>query len=311
MSCFSNLFEKSEEFLSLSKSVDSLNAPVGAVGLADINKVFVVHSLCEKLNKKAFIITPDEASAVKFYENLSQLQKGVLLYPKREFTFLDVEGISREFEQLRLGVLSKILEGDFTAVVASVGAAVQMTMPGDALKARSFKIGSGDEIDIDDIVGRLVRAGYTRFDQVDGTSQFAVRGGLIDIFSPGADEPVRIELWGDTVDSITKFDISTQRRTEMVDEISIIPSTEVLFDSKEEQAAKIQNLAEGLQGKATKAREKLYADCDKLRQGVSLRCSDKYLPLAYNSNGIFDYLQGILFVCESARVKENARRRQS
>lgn len=304
MSCFSNLFEKSEEFLSLSKSVDSLNAPVGAVGLADINKVFVVHSLCEKLNKKAFIITPDEASAVKFYENLSQLQRGVLLYPKREFTFLDVEGISREFEQLRLGVLSKILEGDFTAVVASVGAAVQMTMPGDALKARSFKIGSGDEIDIDDIVGRLVRAGYTRFDQVDGTSQFAVRGGLIDIFSPGADEPVRIELWGDTVDSITKFDISTQRRTEMVDEISIIPSTEVLFDSKEEQAAKIQKLAEGLQGKATKAREKLYADCDKLRQGVSLRCSDKYLPLAYNSNGIFDYLQGILFVCESARVKE-------
>lgn len=304
MSCFSNLFEKSEEFLSLSESVDTLNAPVGAVGLADINKVFVVHSLCEKLNKKAFIITPDEASAVKFYENLSQLQKGVLLYPKREFTFLDVEGISREFEQLRLGVLSKILEGNFTAVVASVGAAVQMTMPGDALKERSFKISSGDEIDIDDVVNRLVRAGYTRFDQVDGTSQFAVRGGLIDIFSPGSDEPVRIELWGDTVDSITKFDISTQRRTDMVDEISIIPSTEVLFNSKEEQAEKIKKLAESLQGKATKAREKLYADCDKLNQGVSLRCNDKYLPLAYNSNGIFDYLQGILFVCESARVKE-------
>lgn len=303
MSCFSKIFEKSEEFLSLSESVDTLNAPVGAVGLADINKVFVVHSLCEKLNKKAFIITPDEASAVKFYENLSQLQKGVLLYPKREFTFLDVEGISREFEQIRLGVLSKILDGNFTAVVASVGAAVQMTMPGDALKERSFKIVSGDEIDIDDVVQKLVRAGYTRFDQVDGTSQFAVRGGLIDIFSPGADEPVRIELWGDTVDSITKFDISTQRRTDMVDEISIIPSTEVLFNSKEEQAEKIKNLALSLQGKATKAREKLYADCDKLNQGISLRCNDKYLPLAYDSNGIFDYLQGILFVCESARVK--------
>ena len=306
MSCFSEILEKSSEYISLGKSIDNLNTPVGAVGLADINKVHTVHSLQQKFNKKAFIITPDEASAVRFYENLSQLQQGVWLYPSREFTFLDVEGISREFEHIRLGVLSRILDGNYTAVVMSVSAACQFTMPPKEFRQRSFTIKTGDEINIDETVEGLVKAGYSRFDQVEGTSQFAVRGGLIDIYSPGSDAPVRIELWGDTVDSITYFDIATQRRTDMVEKIEIIPSSEVLFKSYEEQADKIEMLASSLKGKAIKAREKMYRDCEKLRQGFSLHCNDKYLPLAYESKGIFDYFEGMLFVCESAKVKEKS-----
>lgn len=88
MSCFSKIYEKSNEYTALRGIIKSQSAPVGAVGLPDINKVHTVHSLCEELNKKAFIVVPDEAGAVRFYENLSQLQTGVLLYPKREFTFL-------------------------------------------------------------------------------------------------------------------------------------------------------------------------------------------------------------------------------
>ncbi len=304
MSCFSKVFEKSSEFVRLSESVSTLHTCVGAIGLPEINKVHTVHALCEKLNKKAFIITPDDASAVRFYENLSVLQDGVLYYPTREFTFVNVEGISREYEQLRLGVLWRIVTGNYSAVVASVGAVTQMTMPVDELKKRSFTISAGDEINIDDVVNRLVMAGYTRFDQVDGKSQFAVRGGLIDIFTPGEDEPVRIELWGDTVDSIAHFDLTSQRRNDIIDSITVTPSTEVLFDSKEQQAKLIDKLAESLKGKAIKAREKLYADSDKLKNGISLHCNDKYLPLAYNSRGLADYFDGLLFVCETAKVKE-------
>lgn len=304
MSCFSKVFEKSEEFASLSKSIDTLNAPVGATGLSDINKAHLIHSLCEGLGKKALVITPDEASAVRLYENMLQFQSGALLYQKREFTLLDVEGISREYEQLRLGVLSKMLKGDYTVVVASVGAAMQLTMPPDVLKHRSFKIRSGEDIDLEKTIDGLIKAGYSRFEEVDGTSQFSVRGGLIDIFPPGADEPVRLELWGDTVDSIATFDIATQRRGDMVDEIEIIPATEVLFDSPQEQAKRIDALAGSLKGKAIKARERLYQDSDKLKQGINLHCNDKYIDLAYTSNGIFDYFEGMLFVCETARVRE-------
>ena len=115
---------------------------------------------------------------------------------------------------------------------------------------------------------------------------------------------MRIELWGDTVDSIARFDIATQRRTGAVKEVKIIPSTEVLFSSKEEQAKRIDALAATLKGKAVKAREKLYKDSDRLKEGTALRCSDKYLPLAYESGGLFDYLDGLLIVCETGSVKE-------
>lgn len=305
MNCFTSILQKDNEYKLILDSISSHQLPMGAIGLPQINKLHTIAALCDDSGKKAFVITPDEASAVKAYEDLCQFSSGVLLYPQREFTFLDVEGISREFEHLRLGVLSKILKDDYSIIVASVGAACQLTMPPKALKKRSFTIYAGDTLNIDETINKLVLAGYSRFDQVDGTSQFSVRGGLIDIFPPGADEPVRIELWGDEIDSIAKFDVATQRRGAMVDKIDIIPATEVLFNSKEEQAKRIEELAKSLKGKAIKAREKLLEDCDRLNQGLNLHCNDKYLPLAYKSNGIFDYMgDNLLFVCESQKVKE-------
>lgn len=304
MSCFSNEFNKSKEFLNLSQSINTHDAPVGVIGLADISKCFALHALLED-GKKAFVITPDEATAVKVKETLSELQDGVLLYPARELTFVEVAGVSREFEHIRLGVLSRILSGDYSIVVMSVLAACQYTMTPDELKKRTFTISLNDTIDINELEKKLVLAGYSRYDQVDGTSQFAVRGGIVDIFPTYLDEPVRIELWGDTIDTISSFDIDTQRRTKQVEYVKITPANEVLFEDNDRLADKIEALAKSLKGKAIKAREKLYADADKLRQGVSLNCLDKYLPFCYSSNGVFDYINDDrLFVLESARVKE-------
>ncbi|MCH5321505.1 MAG: transcription-repair coupling factor [Eubacterium sp.] len=309
MSCFSREFNKSSDYISLSRSIDTLNAPVGAVGLCDVAKCFLIHSLCEK-GEKAFVITPDEATAVKVQESLSQLQGGVLLYPSRELTFVEVAGVSREFEHIRLGVLSRILKGDYSAVVMSANAACQYTMPPEELEKRSFSISVNDELDIEKLAQKLAFAGYVRYDQVDGTSQFAVRGGIIDIFPPYLDEPVRIEMWGDNVDTISSFDIYTQRRNKNLDTIQITPANEVLFDNTDRLIKKIEEVAKNLKGKAIKAREKLYDDCDKLKNSVTPGCLDKYLPLCYDSNGIFDYFEGRLFVIESARVKEKCQKQE-
>lgn len=306
MSCFSKIFEKSNEFLSLGKSINPFGAPVGATGVSDSVKAHFIHSLTEFNHNKALIIMPDEASAVRMSENLGAVQGGVLFYPSREFTFQEVAGVSREFEHIRLGVLSKILKGDYSAVVCSVNAACQKTMPPDYLKKHTVSIAVNDSVNFSSLEEKLAAAGYSRYEQVDGTSQFAVRGGIIDIFPPSLDEPVRIELWGDTVDTISSFDITTQRRTGSLESIELTPASEVLFESNEKFAAAIEKLAKSLKGKAVKARGKLYTDAERLREGGSLVCLDKYLPLAYESNGIFDYLDGLLFVCESAKVKEKA-----
>ena len=310
MSCFSKIFEKSNEFISLGKSINPSGMPVGATGVSDSAKAHFIHALMEFKQKKAFIVMPDEASAVRMSENLGTLQSGVLFYPAREFTFQQVAGVSHEFEHIRLGVLSKIIKGEYSAVVCSVQAAIQKTMPPEELKLLSREIKDGESLDIENLSSQLTAAGYSRYDQVDGVSQFAVRGGIIDVFPPGAAQPARIELWGDMVDGIASFDISTQRRTQTLEKIDIIPANEVLFKSKEVFAKKIEQLAESLKGKAIKARENLYADADLLRSGASLPSNDKYLPLAYSSSGIFDYLSGMLFVCESAKVKEKANNQQ-
>lgn len=309
MSCFSKEFNKSKDFISLIESIETLNAPVGAVGLSDVTKCFMIHSLCER-GEKAFVITPDEATAVKVQECLKELQEGVLLYPSRELTFVEVAGVSREFEHIRLGVLSRILQGDYSAVVMSANAACQYTMPPQELEKRTFSISVDDELDVKTLEEKLVLAGYSRYEQVDGTSQFAVRGGIIDIFPPYLDEPVRIEMWGDNVDTISSFDIYTQRRSKSLDTIQITPANEVLFDSTEKLVQKIEDVAKSLKGKAIKAREKLYDDCEKLKNGAMLNCLDKYLPLCYDSNGIFDYFDGRLFVVESARVKERRQKQE-
>ena len=312
MSCFSNELNKSKDFVSLSRNIDTLDAPVGALGLSDAAKCFFIHSLCQELGKKAFVLTPDEASAVKMSESLGQLQEGVLLYPSREMTFVEVAGVSREFEHIRLGVLSRIIDGDYSAIVMSAGAACQYTMPTEELKKRTFTLSVNDTVDINELERRLISAGYSRYDQVEGISQFAVRGGIVDVFPAYLDRPVRIELWGDTVDTISSFDIDTQRRNESLEKIKITPSNEVLFDDSNKLADKIEELAKSLKGKAIKAREKLYADCDRLRSGMSLHCLDKYLPLCYNSNGIFDYFESgnILFATESARIKEKCKKQE-
>ena len=165
MSCFSKIFEKSDEFLSLGKSINPVGTPVGATGVSDAVKPHIIHSLSQLNNNKSIIIMPDEASAVKMSENLGAVQDGVLFYPAREFTFQEVAGVSHEFEHIRLGVLSKILSGNYSAVVCSVNAACQKTMPPSELKKRTLEILLNDAIDIEKVASGLVLAGYSRFDK--------------------------------------------------------------------------------------------------------------------------------------------------
>ena len=299
MSCISEIFKNSGEFNRLQQA----EGAKGALGAADAVKAPLIHSLMQS-GGKALVVTADEASAVRMCENLGALQEGVVLYPSREFTFEQVAGVSHEFEHIRLGALSKILAGEFTAVVCSVNAACQFTMPPQELKKRTLKIKQGDTVSLSELAQKLVFAGYSRYDQVDGVSQFALRGGIADIFPPGNSEPVRIEFWGDSVDTLSTFDPVTQRRTGNIKEIEIIPSTEVLFESNEKFAKSIEKLSASLRGKAIKARELLDSDAENLRNGVSPACCDRYLPLAYESHGIFDYFgeNDFLFVCELSLI---------
>ena len=166
MSCFSGVLNQSDAFASLNRAWTTGSRPVGAVGLSETGKALVLHALYEQQKKPLLVLTPDEASAVKLTEDLRTLQGDVLLYPAREMNFVQVAGASHEYELLRLDVLSRMAAGAYTAVVAPVAAACQLTMPPAELLGRTRKVKVGDDVPPGELVQALVAAGYVRYDQV-------------------------------------------------------------------------------------------------------------------------------------------------
>lgn len=315
MSCFSGMLASNAGFASLLRASEKNMLPAGVTGLSYLNKVHLIHSLCEESGTRAIIITGDEGEAVKIKEDLNTLfaSEDTLLYPARDFSLSSTAGQSREYEHLRLGVLGRMLEGDYKAVVCSIEAAMQFTIPPDVLLSRSFVIEQGMDISIEKAREILVNAGYSPCEMVEGSGQFAVRGGILDFYPPDAPNPIRAEFWGDSIDTMGYFEIVSQRRTENVDKIKITPSVEVLTGDGLKLSEKIEKLAASLRGKAVKARQALNRDAEMLRSGLKPASTDKYIPLIYeNPSTVLNYADdALLFVSDTAKVKERGNAAQT
>ncbi len=312
MSCFSKLLKNSAQYNDILRYVQTGLAPSGVTGLPASPKAHLIHSLCEDLSRRAIVVMPDEASARKFTADVNEfagIGKKAYFYPARDYSFNSAQGQSREYEQIRLNTLCNVLNDNYCMVVCSAESALQLTIPPSELKKRTFKIDYSTEVSAQRLIDILTSAGFKRSDMVEGPGQFAHRGGIIDFFPPDSTEPVRIELWGDNVDTISLFDPSTQRRSDSLDSCEITPATEILFYSDEELKDKIIEFPEKLSGKGSrKAKEILNKDIELIESGVNLSSVDKYLNLAYEKPAsIFDYCKNdLLFVLESGSVKDKA-----
>lgn len=306
MSCFTKVLSKSTEYKKILSAVNAGRLPMGVLGLSHVHKAHYISGICEDTGKKALIICPDEAQATKLTADLNTFAGGAYLYPARDFNFHTAESQSRQFEQKRLGALMKIITGDYNFIVCSVQGAMQYTIPYDILKEKAITLKENEEVGLDKVVKALSDAGYIRSEQVDGIGQFAVRGGILDFFPSHFTQPVRIEFWGDEIDSMTCFDIESQRRTDVVNKVEIIPATEILFSSQEELKNKIQDFMAQVRGKGSvNIKKHLQEDIDKLENHISLGTCDKYYSLAYETpETIFDYMfEDLLFVSESFSCK--------
>ena len=306
MRSFSGLLKKNAEFQSVVYDIKKNRLPMGVLGLSLTPKAHLISSLCDETDRKALVITNDEASAVKICSDLNAMGMRALMYPARDWNFRTEESRSREYERARLGVLGNIISGEYDAVVCSAEAAMQFTVPSGELKEKSVVLKMGEDTEQSKIIKALSAAGYVRADMVEGPGQFALRGSILDFFPPDAKQPVRAEFWGDTIDSMAYFDIISQRRGENADEIKITPASEIIFDSGEELAEKIEKLAKTLRGKSAAVKESLLRDAQQIRNGVRLGSCDRYLNLAYEKcDTIFDYCKDcLLFACESSNIKE-------
>ena len=292
------------------EDITARRTPIQLVGLAHIHKALFAASLTTSLKKRAVVLAGDEAEANRLTEDLKALGLKVLYLPARELSLRQIEAAGREYEQMRLGVLAAMAEGGYDIVVACADAAMQYTIPPDTLLERTLEIVCGAPLPVEELPAALSAAGYERCAQIEGVGQFAVRGGIVDVYPASCPAPIRMELWGDTVDTLGYFDLITQRRTEQLDAIAIPPAAEIMYDDAAALAAEIDALAASLRTKnAAEVRENLRRDVDRLRGGLRPGSVDKYLPLIYKEKAnLFTYMRdALLFVSEPARVKERVR----
>lgn len=303
MKCLFNIIKNEPDYARLLNDLQKSYLPLAASGLSQVHKAVILSALNVHANKKFFVITHDEAMAISMQSDFASLGVNALMLSSRDYNLTRITGYSKEYEQKRIDTLSRILDRAFDVLLIPIDAAVQYTVPPQILKQNITTISSGDSCDITELCEMLVNAGYTRAELCEGTGQFAARGGIVDIFATGSDNPVRIEFWGDEVDNISYFDVNTQRRTEGIESVKIFPANELPFNSFE-LAEKLDHYAQNK--KLTDLQKKfIYADIERLKNGLSVS-SDLYIPFLYEKAGtIFDYLQdGIVAVCETGNIFE-------
>ncbi len=298
---------------SLLSDIKAGRTPGMLTGLGHIHKAMLIHALRAALDRRVFVLVSDEAEGNRLCEDMKALGDEALFLPARELSLRRVESTSRDYEQMRLGILARMAAGEGEIVVACVDAAASYTLPPDVLQGRTLRLKTGLALPVPDLAMALSAAGYERCDQIEGPGQFSVRGGIVDVYAAQCSSPIRIELWGDIVDTLSYFDLLTQRRTDAIAAADIPPAAEILYDDAEALAGRIEALVAPLRGKtAAIQRETLLADADRLRGGGCPASLDKYIPLIYPRPATaLDYAgDSLLLVSEGVKVRERLRTAQ-
>lgn len=208
-----------------------MRAGKGAINVVGLNAPAKAHfaaMLCLDLNRQGIYITDSDYSAKKTAEELSfYFPDGAYYYPSKELEFFKADAKSHELQNQRLEIIEKLASGaEHSLTVMSIDAALQFTVDISTYRESSITVSVGDELPVADVAKRFTNMGYAREDMVEGKGQFSIRGGILDIFPPSAENPYRIELFGDEVDSIRTFDVFTQVSVENTDSAKIGPADE-------------------------------------------------------------------------------------
>ena len=189
-----------------------------------------------KQNKKPYIVlTSNLYKAQKIYEYLSSFlpNEEILLFPSDELIRSETIAQSKELVASRIYALSRLLEKRDRIVVTNVASFIKFLPSLDVFSSKTFKFTVGNKVNISQLRKSLVEAGYSLVNKVTQSLEFAIRGDIIDIFSVNLDNPVRIELFDDEIESIRLFDIATQTSTEKIEKVEILPATEFLLSDEE------------------------------------------------------------------------------
>ena len=316
MEILRSVLQQLPEFQQLLAALDSGQSPAAVSGLAAVHRAHFAACLGQESGRPVVVVCADEGEAERMARDLSFLTGGeVPVLAARSFLFHNIATVSRQWEHRRLRLLYRLTRGEVPCLVATVEALLQRTLPPEALERACTVLAVGQTADLEELTAHLTEAGYVRCEQVEGPGQFALRGGILDVYSPAMEAPVRAEFFGDEVDALGIFDPVTQRRTANVEQAVLLPAAEtlphlapgglagLLKQLDQRSAAAVRD---GLEELAATLRQ----DREALEEGRSFPAADRYLPLIYPELATAaDYLpyDACVLFSESSRVGERAK----
>jgi len=307
MQLLTSAFLKTPEIDNLCHKMASGRNVAAISGLSHIHKALLSAAIAKRAGKTVVYLAADDSEAVRMTEDLCALGQDAQFFPARDYVLRPVSGVSREFEHKRLGVLSSLCEGGEAVVVTTTDAMRGYILPPEVFRRHILRLELGQTITPAEVVARLVGAGYARADIPEGAGQFALRGGILDIHPVSAAAPVRLEFWGDQIDSVALFDPLTGRRFEQIKNIEIPPAQELLGCGEAAVVARLRALADGAKTEA--ARQNLAEAAEAAEQGLALPGADRFITQIYESPcTLLDYIERpVMIVSEWPAVKERIR----
>ena len=225
---FANPLEEMIEFQDLKTDLQRGQGPLLVTGCLDSQKVHLLSELSD-LTPWKLIVTYDDSRAREICEDYRCFDTDISLYPARDLLFYTSDIHGNLLTKQRIQVMRRVLESSGGVVVTTIDGLMEHLLPLAWMKERSLTIGAEDVVEVGKLTHALAEMGYEKVAQVEGSGQFSVRGGIIDIFPLTEELPVRIELWGDEVDSIRSFDPESQRSVEQLEEVVLYPATEIVL----------------------------------------------------------------------------------
>jgi len=298
-------------------AVKNYKMPVSITGPSDSQKAHICHAICSHAGIKAVYISYNEMQARKLYDDFALFYgSNAVFFPSKDITLYDIEAKSHDTIYERIAALERIIEGRYNVIIIPAEAMIQKLIPADKFLKCIINISEGERIDLQGLIQKLISTGYERTSTVEGKGQFAVRGGIIDIFAVNYTSPIRIELFDDEVDSIRKFDIITQRSIDKLKEIKVMPAREMIY-TPEEREEIIRNIKKDLKTAIARAKkdnqycrnlsDKIHADIEAIENSYYFPGIDRYTSnIIKNPSTILDYLQRgtVIFVDEPLRMEQ-------
>ena len=295
---------KSPKFCEYIKNIENKKSPIVISGLTDVGMAQMIAATKEFVKRPICIITYNEIQARKIVGDLAYFTDKIIYLPKKEIVTYDYVAESKDLPYERIEALNKIQEMRTGIVVTTAEAAIQKMISPKELYKNVLKFKIGDEYKLEDVKQKLIDLGYIRYDLIDGRGQFSVRGGIVDI-SVTEKTGIRIEFWGDEVDSIRYFNIISQRSTENIEKATIYPAHEYLLEKNVEEI--VEKIKETVYPE--ELQEQINQDIETIKNENYISKIDRYLNSFYEKQStILDYLSekyiartGYVYVVEAEK----------